>query len=268
MRDALIVSVLSVVPRSWLARAMGRVARWGPSRWFTAAFVRAYGVDLSEAEVPEGGFRSLDTFFTRRLVPGARPVDARDGVVVSPVDGTCAFVGTVDDDRVPVAPGRSVSLSALVGERRERAFDVVVLYLSPRDYHRVHAPLEGRLTAFRYLPGTLWPVFPAAVRRIDGLFARNERIALRLQTAHGVVDVVMVGAFGVGRMSVLGVPCEANTGAPAADGPMDREVVRGGEVGCFHLGSTVVLAMPTGTWTWGVAAGQPVRMGTALGHLA
>lgn len=264
MRDALIVSALSLVPRRRVARWMGVLARTGWSRRLTRAFVRAYDVDLSDAVVPAEGFSTLDALFTRRLRPGARPVDPDPLALVSPVDGVAAWVGTVSDGEVPIAPGRTLSVEALVGAARPGPRDVAVLYLSPRDYHRVHVPRAGRLRAWRYVPGTLWPVFPAAVRRVDGLFARNERLAVALDDAAGGLDVVLVGAFGVGRIEVDGVDVVANTGARAASGALDRAVAAGDDLGVFHLGSTVVLVAPGGSWRWDVVAGEPVRVGRRI----
>lgn len=265
MRDALVVSVLSCVPRNRWARWMGRFARGRASRWFTRGFVRLYGIDLSEAEVPPGGFQTLDELFTRRLRPDARPVAAEPCAMVSPVDGTCAFVGRVEEGVVPIAPGRTFGVEALVGEPRPGPLDVVVLYLSPRDYHRVHVPREGAFRSWRYLPGTLWPVFPSAVRRVEGLFARNERLACHLETSQGPLDVVLVGAFGVGRISVVGVPLWTNEGATSQErGHPDVALSRGADLGCFHLGSTVVLVAPSGRWRWQLEQGAPVRWGQTI----
>lgn len=261
MRDALIVSALSVVPRRVAARMMGVAARTGVSVRAVRAFVATYGVDLSEAEHPLHAYPTLEALFTRRLKPGARPVDPAPAALVSPVDGTVAWVGRSVGGQIEVAPGRPLALEALCGERLDGEHDALVLYLSPRDYHRVHAPRDGRVVAWRYLPGTLWPVFPAAVRGVTGLFARNERVALTLTTDAGVVRVVLVGAFGVGRIETVATPLLTNTGAPPAEGACEVPVVRGGDLGVFHLGSTVVLVLPPGRWAPDVRVGEAVRMG-------
>lgn len=265
MKDALIVSALSLVPRNRGARAMGWLARTRPSRWMTSLFVKAYGVDLSEAEGDLADYPTLEALFTRRLREGARPVDPSDDAIVSPVDGACAYAGPSVGGVIEVAPGRSLSLSELVGRELVGEHDAVVLYLSPKDYHRVHVPREGHATAWRYVPGTLWPVFPAAVRRIDGLFARNERMAVQLETSAGPLDVVLVGAFGVGRISLEMVDLLTNTGGSESHGSLDAKLTRGQLLGTFHLGSTVVLCAPPGTWTWSVQPGDTVRVGTAIG---
>jgi len=267
MKDALIVSALSLLPRNRGARAMGWFARTAASRWFTRLFVWAYGVDLTEAEGSLADYPTLEALFTRRLRPGVRPIDPRPGAMVSPVDGTCAYAGPAQAGQIEVAPGRSLSLSALLGREVHGEPEVAVLYLSPTDYHRVHVPCDGEGVGWRYVPGTLWPVFPAAVRRIDGLFARNERVVVQLATEAGPVDVVLVGAFGVGRIGLQGLDLLTNTGGAAGEGPYDRSMTRGDELGVFHLGSTVVLVTEAGRWRWAVAAGDVVRMGAFIGEV-
>ncbi len=268
MKDALIVSALSLLPRRTGARGMGWFARTGASRALTGAFVRAYGVDLDEAEHALTAYPTLEALFTRRLKEGARPVDATRGVMVSPVDGRCAAVGRTTNGAIDVAPGRPLDVHALVGDGGEGERDVAVLYLSPRDYHRVHAPYEGRITRWRYVPGTLWPVFPAAVRRVRGLFARNERAVVHLATDRGPLDVVLVGAFGVGRITLSCCDLVTNqharpTAASSALSP-EPALERADELGVFHLGSTVVIVAPPGRWRFDVAPGETVRLGRAI----
>lgn len=269
MKDALIVSLLSLLPRNAGARFLGTAARTPLSRLTTRAFVAAYGVDLSECEGTLADYPTLEALFTRRLKAGARPVDLREGVMVSPVDGRCAAIGTTAEGRVEVAPGRTLDVGALVGEPLDDEVDVAVLYLSPKDYHRVHAPLDAEVVAWRYIPGTLWPVFPAAVRRVPDLFARNERLTAQMRTEHGPMSLVMVGAFGVGRISTTFCDVLSNTGVPACAGAVEppARVARGAELGTFHLGSTVVLVLPRGRWRFVVRPGDPLRMGAAIAEL-
>lgn len=267
MKDALIVSLLSLVPRNRGARFMGWMARTRASRLGTRLFVRVYGVDMDEAEPAE--YPSLEALFVRRLRPGARPIDPSPDALVSPADGRVAAVGTTRGGRIEVAPGRPLDVAALIGEPVVGERDVAVIYLSPKDYHRVHTPREGVASAWRYLPGTLWPVFPAAVRKVDNLFSKNERLVVRIDTDHGPLDAVLVGAFGVGRISSAVCPVISNTGErnPQAD-TCAHPLERGGDLGVFHLGSTVVLVSPPGAWHYEVEAGQPVRMGARIGRAA
>lgn len=270
MKDALIVSFLSLFPRNRGARAMGWFARSGLSRLVTRAFVWVYGVNLEEAARPLSSYRTLEDLFTRRLRPEVRPIDDTPEVLVSPVDGTAAAVGRTEGGRIPLGPpGRTLDVSALIGATESVEYDVAVLYLSPTDYHRVHTPRAGRATHVSYLPGTLWPVFPAAVRRVDDLFSKNERMSVLLDTDAGPLHVVLVGAFGVGRIDLVLGDWVSNEGAPAFRTPLDPSVdlQRGAELGTFHLGSTVVLVSPVGTWTWSVSPGDAVRLGRPLARL-
>jgi phosphatidylserine decarboxylase len=268
MKDALVVSALSLVPRNHGARVMGRFARSRASRWVRDAFVRVYGVDLGEAEHPLSAYPTLEDLFTRRLKAGVRPVDGAPDGLVSPVDGRCAAVGRTVDGAIEVAPGRSLSIAALLGHPLDGERDVAVLYLSPRDYHRVHVPREGRAVAWNYVPGTLWPVFPAAVRRVPDLFARNERATVSFALdGGGSLDVVLVGAFGVGRITLSVCALETNAGQGAAAGTVDVPLGRSDELGVFHLGSTVILVAPIGQVAFSINPGEVVQVGRVIGRV-
>jgi phosphatidylserine decarboxylase len=249
---------------------MGAVARTRASRWLTRAFVHAYGVDLSEAEGGIEDYPTLEDLFTRTLKPGARPIAAGEDALVSPVDGTVAAAGRTHDGGIDVAPGRRLDVAELLGVEAGGEFDVAVLYLSPKDYHRVHVPREGDAVAWSYLPGTLWPVFPAAVQRVDNLFSRNERFRVTVDTSGGPLEVVLVGAFGVGRITVAVTDIVTNDGvAEGAEGQLEPPVAleRGAWLGTFHLGSTVILSAPAGAIRWEVAPGTAVRFGERIGAL-
>lgn len=257
MNDPWPVTLLSHLPRRGFSTALGAWAR-RPSRWMARAFVWTYGVDLSEAERPIDAYDSLDALFTRRLKPGARPIDPDPEVIVSPCDGTVAFAGPVDG-ALPLGP-TPVPIEAIVGAPVDvRA--AVVIYLAPRDYHRVHAPDTGELRGFRYVRGTRWPVFGAAVRSVPRLFARNERLVLDLHTDRGPVPTVLVGALGVGRIvsPQVGGPRWADVAEP-----LQAAVSRGDEIGVFHLGSTVMLGLPDLPRRWHATAGEAVRTGRPL----
>ena len=266
MRDALIVSLFSLVPRRRAARMMGRLARSGPSRWVTSAFVRAYGVDLSEATGTIDDYPTLEALFTRSLKPGVRPIDSAKNAMVSPVDGTVASVGRTLDGKIEVAPDRFMDLADLLGEPINGERDVAVIYLSPKDYHRVHMPREGKISRWRYRPGTLWPVFPPAVRRVDGLFEGNERAIAEIETDRGSIHLVMVGAFGVGRITLSFCDLLTNTKGQAREEALHPppSLARGALFGTFHLGSTVVIAALPGTWKFGIAPGDKLKFGAKI----
>jgi phosphatidylserine decarboxylase len=270
MRDAFVVSVLSILPRNRLAWLMGWCARTGLSALATRAFVAIYGVNISEAEHPLSAYPTLNALFTRRLRAGVRPIDDTADAIVSPVDGTVAFVGATQNGVFEVAPGRTLSVAELLGEPVEGEREVMVLYLSPTDYHRVHNPREGVVLSRRYVAGTLWPVFPGAVARVDGLFARNERMVVDVQTSEGPLHVALIGAFGVGRIGLAFDPCLSNDGAPASHHRYEPPIplARGADLGVFHLGSTVILVGRLGMWSTSAKIGDKPRIGEHLAQLA
>jgi len=236
------------------------------------AYARAFGADLSEAELPPEAYTSFNAFFTRRLRDGARPVAGGEGVVVSPSDSRLSAIGPVPPDgRLEQVKGSSYSIEALLGSAEDaapfRRGLCATLYLSPAMYHRVHSPVDGRVVAWRYVPGRLFPVNGAGVRSVPGLFTRNERVAVFVDTqAHGPVAIVLVGAANVGRMSLAFADLVTNRGRAAGRGvPAEPVAVkRGDEVGAFNLGSTVVLLLSDPELRPAALAGDLVRVGQAL----
>lgn len=272
MNDALIVSALSVVPKNPVARLMGRFSRTrlpkAAHRALLSWYVKKYQVNLDECEGTIDDYPTLVDFFTRPLRPGVRPVDPAPDAIVSPVDAKVYTVGLVKGGRIPQAEGRDFPVADLLGEPdRHEGGAYAVLYLSPKDYHRVHTPRECRVTRFRYSPGMLWPVFPAATRHVPELFSRNERLTSFLDTDAGEVAQVMVGAFGVGRMRVVYMDLVTNTSAPARDGELTPplELGRAAELGRFEMGSTVILVFEPGRVQLSVEPGQPVKLGQRIG---
>ncbi len=236
------------------------------------AYARAYGADLAEAAVPAEAYPSFNAFFTRRLREGARPIAGGEGVVVSPSDSRLSAIGPVAaDGRLEQVKGSSYSIEALLGSDEDaapfRGGLHATLYLSPAMYHRVHSPVDGRVRGWRYVPGRLFPVNPAGVRLVPGLFTRNERVAVFLDTAaHGPVAAVLVGAANVGRVSLAFADVVTNTGrTPGPVVPAETIALRrGDELGAFNLGSTVVLLVADPRLAPAASAGDLVRMGQAL----
>ena len=265
-----------MLPRKRLSRGLGRVASTATGRRVVQravdVYVRAYDVDLSDAILPPGGFRTFDEFFTRALVPGARPVAGGDRTLVSPADGKVEAAGPVDSRASIRVKGREYSVDELLGEDGSR-FEggrFAIVYLSPRDYHRVHAPARGVVHTVRHVGGTLLPVNSFGLEAYPNLFARNERVVVFTRGDEGEVVTILVGAIGVGRISVSFDPSVmTNVGRgpttvryPAESGPT---VERGDELGMFHLGSTaIVITAPEVGAELSVAPGQVVRMGCEL----
>ncbi len=271
MRDGLVIGMLSVIPRKGTSRLMGWLMRRRLPRALLRAFlrwyVRHYGVDMSEVDGDVGDFASVVDFFTRPLKDGVRPLCADGDAVVAPCDAQVYAAGTSEGGRLPQSPELDYAVSDLVGgDPRYDGGGYAVLYLSPKDYHRVHSPVDGRIVGYRYRPGRLWPVFPAATRKIRDLFARNERLVIRIATEdRGEVAVVMVGAFGVGRMRTTFSDLVTNTGGRPHEVELDRPIARGAELGRFEMGSTVVLLFEAGVdVAWDAAPGDDVRVNARL----
>ena len=276
MNDALVVSLLSVVPKNRGARFMGMGARLRLPRFahrmLLRWFVKKYQVDLSESEGTIDDFNSLAEFFIRTLKPGMRPVDAEAGILVSPADAKAHTFGRIENGQFLQADGRPASVSELVGAEHAARFDggdFAVLYLAPPDYHRVHSPVEGTIHSLDYRPGTLWPVFAAATRKVDGLFGRNERLVFHMDTPAGRIATVMVGAFGVGRIGNEFDPRITNAGQPVGDRVLEPapSVEPGAELGRFELGSTVILLCEPGRVKWELEPGQVTRVGRRIASL-
>jgi phosphatidylserine decarboxylase len=237
------------------------------------AFARRYGVDLSECG-DLAAFATFGEFFARPLRPGLRPIAPGDEVIVSPVDAVVSAAGLAEKGRLVQAKGIDYGLPALLAdEPLARALEggaYATLYLSPRDYHRIHFPLGGKVTGWRYLPGRLWPVNPASVRSVPGLFTVNERLVTVLETPLGRCAVVAVGATVVGRVRAFydpGIPpTNLRGGRPSGrDYPSPVPVAKGEELGAFEMGSTVILLLEPGRARLRLDAGARVRVGQAIG---
>jgi phosphatidylserine decarboxylase len=277
--DRLAVLPQYLLPKQALTLLAGRIAsaRGGASttrliRWF----VKRYGVDMAEAANPDiAAYPSFNEFFTRALKPGARPLAQAD--LICPVDGAISQFGRIERDQVFQAKGHRYSTAAMVGGDAALAkqFDdghFATLYLSPRDYHRIHMPCDGRLRRMIHVPGALFSVNPTTARGVPGLFARNERVVCVFDGAHGPFVLALVGATIVGSMSTVwhGVVNPPRTGLLREwrydDAPVTLK--QGDEMGRFLLGSTVVMLFPAGPLAFNPAweAGRAIRLGEAMAN--
>ena len=262
---------------SWMMLRATRI-RFAPwKNWQMRWFVRRYGVDLSTAADPSPhSYPDFNTFFTRALRAGARPLEGGAGSIVSPADGAVAAVGSIDGPRVLQAKGRSYNLKALFGgdERTAAEFEegrFATIYLAPRDYHRVHMPVTGRLRSMMYVPGALFSVNPPTVAAIDGIFARNERVISFFDTDLGPLAMTLVGAVFVGCIEQVwcGVVTPPRRRTILVERYDDTEIVleQGQEMGRFNMGSTVILmlANPAVEWAPWMAPGLSMQMGCRIG---
>jgi phosphatidylserine decarboxylase len=274
------------------ARLVRDLIRWAPKRtWsttvgalarvpvprrarasFFASYGRAFGIDLDEVGRPLADYRCLDEFFTRTLKDGARPIDPDPDVAVSPVDGELLELGEIEGGRLLQAKGSEFTVGALLADpARGEGYvggSYATLYLSPRDYHRIHAPVAGRVVAAAHVPGELFPVNHRSVRDVDGLYAINERLVTFVDSDFGEVAVVKVAACGVGHVTAsydatLHTHAPQPTGSRSYDPPVP--VGKGDEIGIFHLGSTVIVLFPPGRVDLGpLTRGQRLRLGEPL----
>ncbi|HEX2209575.1 MAG TPA: archaetidylserine decarboxylase [Longimicrobium sp.] len=284
------LSLLKRLPQGALSRGFGRLAdapippRLRPA--VLGAFARAVGANVAEAELPLEAYPTLNRFFTRKLAAGARTWPGDPSVVASPVDGAIGQLGIVREGRLIQAKGRLYDVGQLLEDdaaaARYEGGAFITLYLSPKDYHRIHAPVGGEIRAARHVPGALLPVNAAAVSHLPDLFARNERLICHLDSPRGRVAVVAVGAYNVGRISAAFDPAwnappgasawvtnrrGLQSAARAYDPPI--RVARGDEIMTFHLGSTVVLVLEPHRVDLlpSIRPGDSVRLGMPIGRV-
>ena len=278
MSDRLAVLPQYLIPKQALTMLAGKLAGAEAGGLTTSVirwFVRRYGVNMAEAANPDiASYPSFNEFFTRPLREGARPLAAAE--FICPVDGAISQFGAIERDQIFQAKGHSYSTAALVGGDRELAArfadgSFATLYLSPRDYHRIHMPCDGRLIRMIHVPGALFSVNPTTARGVPGLFARNERVVCVFDSAHGPFVLTLVGATIVGSMATVwhGVVNPPRPGHLREWSYADQRIEfrQGDEMGRFLLGSTVVMLFPKGVVRFNPdwAPAQAIRLGEAMG---
>ena len=276
---------LAALPHQRLSRIVRSATRWRTCWWknlLIRVFSRHFRVDLSEAQIqrPED-FPDFNSFFTRALRPGVRHMPQEKRAIACPVDGSISELGDIRDGSLLQAKGREYSLETLLGGDASRASPFrngkfITLYLSPRDYHRIHMPVTGRLRETCYVPGRLFSVAPHITRAIPGLFTRNERLCTIFDTAAGPMAMVLVGAIFVScTETVWGGVVNPRLGRTLAvrhfpdSGDASIELHQGDEMGRFNMGSTVILLYGQGRVDWldELQAGGSVQMGDLLGRI-
>ncbi|UKE49592.1 phosphatidylserine decarboxylase [Xanthomonas translucens] len=275
---SLLTTLTYVLPHrllSSLARRLAYSSRPGLKQWLIDTVVRRFGVDLAEAAKPDPrAYPTFNAFFTRALKPGARVADPDPQALLMPADGRISQLGPIQDGRIFQAKGQSFTAAELLGDAAAAAPFAnglyATVYLSPRDYHRVHMPWTGTLRETVHVPGRLFSVGPDAVRHVPRLFARNERLVCHFDTAFGPMASVMVGALLVSGVETVWSGVEI----PRYGDRITRKDWRGkgivlqrfAEMARFNYGSTVIVLLPPGVATLdpALAAETPVRLGQAL----
>ncbi len=277
MSDRLAVLPQYLLPKQALTNLAGRAAGARAGKLTTSVidwFVKRYQVNMGEALNPDTtSYPTFNEFFTRELKPGARPLAPAD--LICPVDGAISQFGAIERDQIFQAKGHHYSTTALVGGDAALGAQFVdgsfaTLYLSPRDYHRIHMPCDGRLKRMIYVPGALFSVNPTTARGVPGLFARNERVVCVFDSAHGQFVLTLVGATIVGSMAtvwhgVVNPPRWPKVREWRYD-DQQIELKQGQEMGRFLLGSTVVILFPKGPLRFNPvwSAGGAIRLGEAM----
>jgi phosphatidylserine decarboxylase len=267
-----------IAPQKTLSRIVRAATRWTWRPWkdfLIGRVVRSYQVDLQEAEQPDPrAYPSFNAFFTRALREGARRAEGDDATVVSPVDGRISQIGPVEGGRIVQAKHHRYTVAELLADEvaaaRYRDGSFATLYLSPRDYHRVHMPIAGELVETVYLPGRLFSVAPAPVASIPRLFARNERLVCHFEGEQGPFVVAMVGAMLVSGISTVWNGPEVRARAIARRDWRGRGIrlARLAEMARFEMGSTVIVLLPPpACFDPAFIADAPVQLGQRLGHL-
>jgi len=283
VRNRLFVGSQYVLPQHTLSALMYRLTRSENRLWTDAMirlFTKIYGVDLTEAlHTDPKDYRNFNEFFTRAIKPDVRPVCNEEGAVVSPADGRISQIGTLTGKRMIQAKGKEFDLTTLLGGDAARSApfaggSFATIYLSPKDYHRLHMPVVGQLREMLYIPGRLFSVNEATAAAVPGLFARNERVATLFETSVGPMALVLVGAIFVASIetvwhgSVTPPPSAARRLQHWDYGTSGVWLKRGAEMGRFNMGSTVILVFGPGAVSWAASfqEGDPIRMGLRLGN--
>jgi phosphatidylserine decarboxylase len=277
--------VLRIAPQRALARLAHRLTRVRApvlKNILIRLFVRLYHVDMSEAAEPDiRAYPDFNSFFVRALRPDARPLPRAPDEIAIPADSAVSQSGILNGDRLIQAKGIDYRVSALLGAPHGEAGGeagrftgghYATLYLSPRDYHRVHMPLDGELRAMRYIPGELFSVNDYSTRHVHGLFTRNERLVTLFDTAAGPMAVILVGAIFVAGIETVWTGA-LSAGAPRGhwhEGKTPVRLARGAELGRFNMGSTVIVLFGPGRVAWvdTLIPGATVKMGRTMGRIA
>jgi phosphatidylserine decarboxylase len=284
VKDKIFIALQYIVPHHLFSRLVGFLAetRFGPIKnTFITQFAKHFQVNMREAKIEDlSAFDNFNDFFTRELKDNARPITEEKNAIANPADGAVSQLGPIKDGSIFQAKGQSFGVVDLLGGDSQRALpfmngDFSTIYLSPKDYHRLHMPLKGTLREMIYVPGDLFSVNPTTAQNVPSLFSRNERVVAIFDTEAGPMAMVLVGAMIVASIetvwSGLVTPPKRELKTfdytAAAREPIVLE--KGQEMGRFKLGSTVVLSFGTDVMNWAdkYKEGTPTRMGETLGFV-
>ncbi|MBP8111452.1 MAG: phosphatidylserine decarboxylase [Agitococcus sp.] len=276
---SLFITFQHIVPQHLLSRSVGYLAASENTfvkNTFIKNFAAKYQINMAEAlEENPLAYKSFNDFFTRALKPNARPIASDSKAIISPADGAISQIGAITADKIFQAKGHDYSVTTLLGGNEQRAAAFVggqfaTVYLSPKDYHRVHMPFMGKLTQMIYVPGDLFSVNTTTAENVPNLFARNERVVCLFDTEVGQMAVVLVGAMIVAGIATAWAGNLAPQGKNVITTNYDGSITlkKGDELGRFYLGSTAIVLFGANVMQWrdGLSATNPVRMGEAMGR--
>lgn len=278
MKDSILRLLWRSIPTKGVSRFTGSLMKRPVSRRFIPFYIKHFDIDLTPVKKPLDEFTNLLDFFVRELKPEFRPIPLDPSLIVSPVDGVISQIGEIQDGLLIHAKGEDYSLESLLGGQKEyvqpfQGGKFVTIYLSPRDYHRVHMPVDGAISGYSYLPGKLYPVNDLGLRLFPKLFAENERLVTFIQSRIGTVALVKVGATNVGSIKVTYDQVETNPKAKRLSEHVhytDKKLLKkGAEVGRFEFGSTVILLFEANQveWTIPEKIGTKVQMGQPIAQV-
>ena len=276
---SLFITFQHIVPQHLLSRSVGYLAASENTfvkNTFIKNFAAKYQINMAEAlEENPLAYKSFNDFFTRALKPNARPIASDSKAIISPADGAISQIGAITADKIFQAKGHDYSVTTLLGGNEQRAAAFVggqfaTVYLSPKDYHRVHMPFMGKLTQMIYVRGDLFSVNTTTAENVPNLFARNERVVCLFDTEVGQMAVVLVGAMIVAGIATAWAGNLAPQGKNVITTNYDGSITlkKGDELGRFYLGSTAIVLFGANVMQWrdGLSATNPVRMGEAMGR--
>ena len=277
-RADLFVALQRILPKHSLSRAIASVAEskrpWLKNKLITAA-IKAFNINMAEAETENlDDYENFNAFFTRQLKAGVRPIDSGGSTIISPADGAISQAGPINKNRILQAKGIDYSVSRLVGNSvQAQAYDngsFATIYLSPKDYHRVHMPIAGKLLSSRYIPGELFSVNDQTAQALPGLFARNERLVCEFECAEiGRFSLIFVGAMLVAGIETVWSGFEQPGSGAVRETDYSGDSInfaKGDEIGRFKFGSTVILLFPQQAIEWSekIEPYAVVKMGQAI----
>jgi phosphatidylserine decarboxylase len=270
MRQRVAKLFLTLLPQNKISSIVGMAGRSTISKRYVKQYAKHYKINLSEIEKPIHEYAHLTEFFTRKLKVDARPICGEDYEAVSPVDGLVTQMGRIENGTIIQAKGISYSVQQLLAEEGETGFEngrFITIYLSPKDYHRIHMPIEANVISSTYIPGRLFPVNDIGVNHVKGLFTKNERVVTVADSEYGKLAIVKVGAFIVGSVKVNYENKIRQMKEIMKSSLSPIPYKKGDEVGYFEFGSTVILLFQDADFSFAdtLKVGNPVQMGEVIG---